>query len=100
MAQRFGRGKCDRYLYPSLRSKKVEYVGRYRVVGDTVFLTGTFHRACAQHGGDMDIHTDTINIIKQGYTAEDKPSEGLLLSAGVLFLCALTGIVFLLKKRL
>lgn len=85
---------------PASEAKKIEYVGRYRVVGDTVSLTGTFHRACAQHGGDLDIHADTIGIVRPGHTVEDEPSNGLLFLAGVLFLCALTGTVFALKKRL
>ncbi len=85
---------------PTAEAEKIEYVGRYRVVGDTVSLTGTFHRACAEHGGDMDIHADTINITEKGYTVKDAPSTGLLLSAGALFLCALTGTILVLKKRL
>jgi hypothetical protein len=85
---------------PASEAKKIEYVGRYRVVGDTVSLTGTFHRACAQHGGDMDIHAETVNVTEKGHTVEDEPSTGLLFSAGALFLCALTGTILVLKKRL
>jgi len=85
---------------PASEAKKIEYVGRYRVIGDTVSLTGTFHRACALHGGDMDIHAEAINVTEKGHTVEDEPSTGLLFSAGALFLCALTGTILVLKKRL
>lgn len=85
---------------PASEAKKIGYAGRYRVVGDTVFLTGTFHRACAQHGGDMDIHTDKINVTEKGHTVKDEPSTGLLIAAGGLFLCAVAGAVLVLKKKL
>lgn len=83
---------------PASEAKKIEFAGRYRVVGDTVSLTGTFHRACSEHGGDMDIHADTIEVSAKGYTVADKPSTALLVSAGALFLCAVAGTVLLLKR--
>jgi len=84
---------------PKSQAEKIEHVGRYRVVGDTVSLTGTFHRACAEHGGDMDIHADFINVTKSGYTEEDNPSAKLLVTSGALSLCALAGAIFVLKKK-
>jgi len=84
---------------PAAEAKKIKNVGGYRIVGDTVFLSGTFHRACAEHGGDMDIHADTINVTEKGHSVEDNPSTGLLVSAGVLFLLALTGTILVLKKK-
>jgi len=38
----------------------IDTPGRYNMRGDTVRVTGVFHRACAQHGGDFDIHADKI----------------------------------------
>ena len=83
---------------PASEAKKIELTGKYRVVGDTVSLTGTFHRACSEHGGDMDIHADAIVITEEGYRVADKPSVALLISAGALFLCAVAGTVLVLKK--
>lgn len=84
---------------PASEAKKIEYIGRYRVIGDTVSLTGTFHRACAEDGGDMDIHADKINIAEKGRKIEDEPATALLVTAGVAFLCAVAGTILVLKKR-
>jgi hypothetical protein len=46
---------------------KITCTGNYRFTGDTIKIKGTFHRACAQHGGDLDIHAQEIMIIKKGY---------------------------------
>ena len=84
---------------PASEADKIEHIGKYRIVGDTVQLTGTFHRDCAEHGGDMDIHADTIIIMETGHTVEDNPSAGLLVAAGALSLCALAGAVLIMKKK-
>ncbi|MEA4920679.1 MAG: hypothetical protein VB078_07155 [Clostridiaceae bacterium] len=85
---------------PASEAKKIEHVGGYRVVGDTVQLTGTFHRACAEHGGDLDIHADVITVTEKGHTLEDDPSTGLLITAGGLFICALAATIFVVRRRL
>jgi len=84
---------------PDSEAKKIEYVGRYRVTGDTVSITGTFHRACAEHGGDLDIHATAVEIIEKGHSEEDNPSTSLLVTSGILTLCALAGAIFILKKK-
>lgn len=84
---------------PASEARKIEYVGRYRVIGDTVFITGTFYRACAEDGGDLDIHANAINVTKKGHTVEDNPSTGLLVSAGVMFICAFAVAIRVFKKR-
>lgn len=83
---------------PAAEAKKIQYVGRYCVVGDTVSLTGTFHRACAEHGGDLDIHTDSITVTAKGYQTENKPSALLTAAAGIAFLLALAGIILVIRK--
>jgi len=47
--------------------KDINMLGSYTAHGDTVKVTGVFHEACAEHGGDMDIHAESITIIQQGY---------------------------------
>ncbi len=41
--------------------------GRYGTHGDEVRVTGVFHRACAEHGGDMDIHAEKMELLGAGY---------------------------------
>ena len=85
---------------PAAQAKSITTVGRYRVVGDTVELTGTFHRDCPEHGGDLDIHSDAITVMHRGHEAEDTPSAGLIIAAGILVPCAIAAAIFEMKKRL
>jgi hypothetical protein len=47
-------------------AKKVSFVGDYSHVGDTVEVIGTFHMACTEHGGDLDIHADNFTVVATG----------------------------------
>lgn len=52
---------------PALDVKPIKIAGGYKYRGDQVLVTGVFHRACHQHGGDTDIHADSIEIVRQGH---------------------------------
>lgn len=45
----------------------IKSFGNYHKIGDSVSVTGVFNRACKEHGGDMDIHCDSIQIVFDGY---------------------------------
>ncbi|MDD5195383.1 MAG: DNA-binding protein [Candidatus Omnitrophica bacterium] len=40
--------------------KEIIYRGSYESQGDIVETIGIFHRSCAEHGGDLDIHAERI----------------------------------------
>ena len=40
--------------------------GSYKTIGDTVEIAGVFHRSCLDHGGDLDIHAESLRLIKGG----------------------------------
>jgi len=40
----------------------------YRTVGDVVLITGVFHRVCAEHEGETDIHATSVTIVTPGST--------------------------------
>ncbi|MPM05964.1 hypothetical protein SDC9_52259 [bioreactor metagenome] len=84
---------------PASEAKKITLLGRYGTVGDTVELTGTFHRDCPEHGGDLDIHADVLSVTARGRTVGNNPSAALVISAGVLFLCAFAGVVLVIRKK-
>jgi len=46
--------------------KDINYTGSYKAFGDRVEVTGVFQRACLEHGGDLDIHAQTIRKINSG----------------------------------
>ncbi len=50
--------------------KELTYFGNYKTQGDIVKLTGTYHRACIEHGGDVDIHCNSIKITSSGNPIE------------------------------
>lgn len=59
------------------KAQDVEFIkitGDYRHVGDCIEVVGVFNRACAEHGGDMDIHAEEIRLIKRG-SAIPRPVE-------------------------
>jgi len=57
--------------------------GDYKYTGDTVIITGTFYEACPEHGGEPDIHCQTLIISKVGELKNEKiPVAKILLAAG------------------
>lgn len=53
-------------------SKAITYTGSYRTKGDRLEVTGVFHRACPEHGGDLDIHAQTLRRISVGKELQEK----------------------------
>lgn len=52
--------------------KDIIYTGNYKSRGDVVEVKGIFHRACLEHGGDLDIHTEELNKISSGMVITEK----------------------------
>lgn len=73
---------------PALYAKQIKYVGSYRYRGDRVRVIGVFHQACHQHGGDLDIHAKSLEIIEQGYRISHPLDRARVLGAGILGLFA------------
>ncbi len=46
--------------------EKISVVGGYSQTGDTLLITGRLNAACEEHGGDLDIHAEDIEIIEKG----------------------------------
>lgn len=70
--------------------KDVVYTGSYKSFGDKIEITGIFHRACPEHGGDLDIHAQSLRKINSGRLKQerlnpDKRNQVIIL-AGVLIL--------------
>ena len=45
---------------------KIKYLGKHAVRGDWVRVDGIFYSRCPMHGGDTDIHADSIVIVRKG----------------------------------
>jgi LPXTG-motif cell wall-anchored protein len=81
-----------RDAFPAIR-----HFGTYRARGDVLRIQGLFHRACAEHGGDMDLHAATIAVVRPGATTREEVDETSLILSGVLLLTSL--VAFLLWRR-
>lgn len=46
--------------------KEITKLGSYKYKGDLLKIIGRFNRACLQHGGDLDIHAQKIEILQKG----------------------------------
>ena len=71
-------------------AKEIKFTGNYKSRGDFLEIVGIFHRACLEHGGDLDIHAQSLRTLGNGRVAEekinfDKVSASLVL-LGALFL--------------
>jgi|LAHS01.1.fsa_nt_gb hypothetical protein len=76
----------------------IQNLGGYGRVGDQVEVTGTFHRACAEHGGDMDIHADSVRIVKKGFADPEQLNTDYLIWAVILALGA-AGAAFIVHRK-
>lgn len=76
---------------------KVSNYGNYKFIGDTVKITGVFHRACKEHGGEADLHSISLEIVKDGYQVKEQISQVKILSAIILTPLALLILVLFIR---
>jgi hypothetical protein len=67
---------------------KMRYFGDFKHEGDVVRIVGTFNAACRQHGGDMDIHASTLEIVRVGHPVHDAFNTSRAILAGFLLAVA------------
>jgi hypothetical protein len=80
-------------------AKKINYTGSYKAIGDTVLIVGRFNRACLEHGGDLDIHAESLAIIKTGNAVEEKINAQKYKAAlGLLGVALCFGILRILRR--
>jgi len=68
---------------------KIKYLGNYKTRGDWIEVKGIFHQACFEHGGDLDIHAESISVISSGGIKEesldiDKRNLAMILLGGLI----------------
>ena len=70
--------------------REIVYTGSHKAKGDIIEVSGIFSRACPKHGGDLDIHAQTLRKIDSGKSDRERlnPSKvnQALIILGVLFL--------------
>jgi len=78
-------------------AERVRIPGDYFHSGDMVRVTGVFHRACPEHGGDLDIHAVSLDLASAGRDRAHPVSRRKALAAGGL--CLLAGAFALWERR-
>ena len=53
-------------------AKEIKFTGNYKSRGDSLEIVGVFHRACLEHGGDLDIHAQSLRKIGNGRIVKEK----------------------------
>lgn len=82
---------------PADLARGITYFGDYKHEGDVVTVVGTFNAACAQHGGDMDIHARRLAVVRTGHVVVDVVPPQKIVLAVVLGLIALA--LYLLNRN-
>lgn len=77
----------------------VKFLGSYKTKGDILEVVGVFNRACQEHGGDLDIHADTITVKKRGHSVYEKVDLDKIRLIIILFLATIA-IAALFRKRI
>jgi hypothetical protein len=84
---------------PAQDTLQISHIGRYNMHGDTAQVTGIFYCACADHGGDLDIHATALDIISTGYPVTHPPAPEKILAATVLLLASLALGIWMFLSR-
>jgi hypothetical protein len=79
--------------------KAISLAGQYDVQGDLVRITGQFNQACPEHGGDLDIHANSVEISSQGTSIPQKLNLTRLIIAAGLFVMAVASLFMLFSRR-
>ncbi len=82
------------------QAKEISFTGSYKTRGDSLEVIGIFHRACAEHGGDLDIHAQSVRKVSAGRVVKEKlNSDKVNLSLVLLGALFLVWILMLLKRK-
>ncbi|MDP2911221.1 MAG: DNA-binding protein [Candidatus Omnitrophota bacterium] len=77
-------------------ARDIVYTGNYKSRGDIVEVKGVFHRACLEHGGDLDIHIDELRKINSGMVIRERPAAAKIKQAFVLL--GMLGLALILRR--
>lgn len=72
-------------------TREIKFVGNYKSRGDSFEIVGIFHRACPEHGGDLDIHAQALRKLGNGRIVNqilnlDKKNLSLILFGALLLI--------------
>lgn len=82
-------------------AEKIKFFGDYKNIGDTLLITGVFSRNCAEHGGEVDIHCGTLEILSPGHRVAEAVGLSKILITLLLAALAASAVIaaFVLRKK-
>ena len=71
---------------PEAMLEPIEHLGTYKEDGDIVRVTGTLNMTCPTHGGEFDVHAESIEVVEVGHARPHipVPARGLVGLAGMI----------------
>ncbi len=84
---------------PAAEAEQVKVVGRYGTVGDYVQVRGIFNADCVEHGGDVDIHASSLEVLEPGRHLDISPGWELYVAAAVAIVFVLATMTPFLRRR-
>jgi hypothetical protein len=81
---------------PAELTSKIDSYGDYKHEGSIVQISGTFNAACKEHGGDMDIHATSLDVLIPGHVVVDPVRPWKVWLA--LVLVALAGALWFIER--
>ena len=85
------------WVTPPQMSNVIKTYGGFKTNGDVVRVSGVFHAACKEHGGDMDIHATSLQVVSDGLPIAHPVSGWKVLIAVAMVLLAAA--MWALNKR-
>jgi hypothetical protein len=52
---------------------QIEHLGDYQHSGDRIRVSGGLNTQCAQHGGEFDLHAESVVVVEPGQPLEHEP---------------------------
>jgi len=78
--------------------KEISYTGSYKSKGDIVEVKGKFNRTCLEHGGDLDIHAQSLQIIKKGENVDEVISpRKIKVAIAFLIICLTLTVIYFIR---
>ncbi len=74
---------------PAEMGIRIRFFGDFKHEGDVVKVVGIFHAACPEHGGDMDIHATTLEVVRFGHPVRHVINASRAILAAILIVLAL-----------
>jgi len=85
---------------PTSETAKIKFAGKHNVKGDIIRVEGILNARCQEHGGDLDIHADKIEIVKKGYVLEEKIIPFKAVMSSIFFSIGLLLVAVVYKYKL